>query len=75
MALVAQDTDPVVVPTPVHQQGSVWVTLAAVAGLLLDLIPLVPIPEDWKPWVPVATAVLAWILHQRLGPDEYKPKV
>ncbi len=75
MAIVAPDNNPTVVPTEARKQGSLWVLLAGLAGLLLDLLPIVPIPDEWKPWMPVATAVLGYVAHQRWGPDEYRPDV
>ena len=73
MQIIAPNTNPDVTPTPIHAQGSVWVSVAGIAGLLLDLIPIVPIPDAWKPYVPVVTMILGFFAHQTWGSHEYRP--
>lgn len=73
MAITAPDNNPDVRPTPVRAQGSVWVLLAALAGLLVELLSSLPIPDAVRPYVPGITAILGWFAHQQWGPDEYHP--
>jgi hypothetical protein len=74
MALEAPDTNPDVEPTPVPAQGSVWAVIGSFVGLLVALLPVLPLPDSVKPWMPAITAFLGWALHQLVGDDEYRPK-
>lgn len=73
MAVVAPDTNPDVVPTPVKKQGSLWVLLGAALGFLAEHFDLIPLPDGLRPYAPVIAAFIGWAAHQRWGPDEYEP--
>lgn len=60
-------------PIPVHGQQGIWVVIGMIAGFLLDLIPVLPLPERLKPWLPAITALLGLLAHWQWGPAQYRP--
>ena len=74
MSLVAPPTSEPVKPISVQRQGSVWTALGSLAGLLVTLLPVAPLPDPWRPWLPFTGALLGWLAHQFAGPDEYQRK-
>lgn len=73
MALVAPDTNPDVKPTPVKRQGSLWVAIGGIVGLLLEVLPVLPpLPEGVAQWLPAIGVGLAYLAHLKFGPDEYE---
>lgn len=74
MPLVAPNTDPIVVPTSIPKQGGIWASLGGLLGVVVDLIPTIPIPDVWRPWVPFIGGVLGYLAHALSGvAPQYHP--